>query len=88
MKKTTRLRILTILARKRKSKIFTRENPLYLYSVSRPLVDLSELNSALKAGDDISTIKSMCVGKIIPPEAMAELWKVNLMVVHTKNQTT
>jgi len=44
-------------------------------------VDLTELNSALKAGDDISTIKSMCVGKIIPPEAMAELWKVSLTFI-------
>ena len=53
---------------------------MYVCFVTRELVDLTELNDALKAGDDISTIKGMCVGKIIPPEAMAELWKVSLML--------
>ena len=44
--------------------------------VFRPLLDMTELSSALKAGDDISAIKEICTGKIIPLEAMPELWKV------------
>ena len=39
-------------------------------------MDLTELSSALKAGDDISAIKEMCSGKVIPLEGMPELWKV------------
>ena len=42
----------------------------------RPVLDLEDLNRALKAGDDISAIKEMCSGKIMPVEGMPELWKV------------
>ena len=42
----------------------------------RPTLDLEDLNRALKAGEDISAIKEICTGKIIPVEGMPELWKV------------
>ena len=42
----------------------------------RPLLDVTELSKALKAGEDISAIKEMCIGKIIPVEGMPDLWKV------------
>lgn len=50
--------------------------------VERPLLDLSEFSSVLKAGDDISAIKELCTGKVIPIEAMPELWKLCLGVTH------
>lgn len=53
-----------------------RRHKIILHNNVRPLLDLTELSSALKAGDDISAIKEMCTGKVVPLEGMPELWKV------------